>query len=312
MILARDLLRKFTLVMALMVTLTTLCVATSETFSMPDSVLLFAHPGLGVYLVTPSGSQFLKLPAELPVNIGVFNYPTLSPDGDQVAWGFAVTGSRSDTGLPPFVLGIRSTRQQEWKLFGDFKEIGATSFSPDLSKVAFVSEQSDKKTSLTFLSLSTGEMSTGHVKSVPERASLSWSPNGEQIVVEIQHGDQPSDIAIVGVGAEDVKVLGHGVDPVWSPTGEWISYSDGQRQKCNLVHPDGTGTKTVHDLRRVFGYRMLVYGAVWSPDGKQLLLNEMKAEGPDIDVMLLDLASGKVVRKAKNGLPVFGWTREKR
>jgi len=77
------------------------------------------------------------------------------------------------------------------------------------------------------------------------------------------------------------------------------------------VRPDGTETKTVRNLGRIFGYRMFASGVVWSPDGKQLLLNEMKGEGPKIDVMLLDLASGEVKRKSRNGLPVFGWVRVK-
>jgi len=292
--------------------LTVLGASTNGTFSMPDSVLLFADRGHGLYVTTPSNSQFLSLPAELPTNSGVFNYPNLRADGKQVAWGFAVGDGTERRTSPRFVLGLRSVANGDWKTFGDFQDVGAAAFSPDLSRVAFVGKQYIGKSALMLLELSTGEMSsTNSVSGVPERAGLSWSPSAKQIVVEIQHGDQPSEIAVVELASRSKKTVGKGVDPVWSPTGGWIAYFDESSQKCNLVHPDGTGTKTVLDLRRIFGYRMLVYGAVWSPDGKQLLLNEMKGEGPKIDVMLLDIANGKLTRKSRNGLPVFGWVTQK-
>jgi len=286
--------------------------AASGIFSMRGSVLLFADRGYGLQVVTPSGSQDMQLPVKIPVNYGDFKFPSLAPDGERVAWGFAVARNPSGQASPRFVLGIRSPAQQEWKTFGHFQEIGATAFSPDGSRVAFVSEQEDRKSALAILDLSTGAIATlSHPSAVAMSASLSWSPTGTQMAVEVQHGNQPSDIAIVDVKTENVKVIGKGVDPVWSPTGEWIAYSDEAREKCNLVRPDGTETKTVRNLGRIFGYRMFASGVVWSPDGKQLLLNEMKGEGPKIDVMLLDLASGEVKRKSRNGLPVFGWVRVK-
>jgi hypothetical protein len=33
----------------------------------------------------------------------------------------------------------------------------------------------------------------------------------------------------------------------------------------------------------------------------------MKGDGDSIDVMLVDLETGRATRKAKNGLPVYGW-----
>jgi Tol biopolymer transport system component len=203
--------------------------------------------------------------------------------------------------------------QQEWKTFGDFEHIGATAFSPDDSKIAFVSEHEGRKVSFTLLDISTEQMaSIAHLSGVPEAATLSWSPNGKQFVVELQKPGQPSVIAIVDVNVDDIKVIGKGVNPTWSPTGEWIAYSDETRQRCILVHPDGTGTRVVRDLKRMFGYRMLPYGTVWSPDGTRLLFNEMKGEGPYLDVVLLDLASRKATSKSHDGLAVFGWAKQKR
>jgi len=50
---------------------------------------------------------------------------------------------------------------------------------------------------------------------------------------------------------------------------------------------------------------------VWSPDGKQLLLTEIKGDGPDLDVVLIDLESGRASSKSQNSFSVFGWVRTK-
>ena len=56
------------------------------------------------------------------------------------------------------------------------------------------------------------------------------------------------------------------------------------------------------------GYREFIHGAVWSPDGTQLLLNELRADGPFLDAMLLDLTIGRTVKMRRNSLPVRAWT----
>ena len=67
--------------------------------------------------------------------------------------------------------------------------------------------------------------------------------------------------------------------------------------------------KVVKKLRQgLFSYRRFGWGGpVWSPDSRRLLLNEMKAGGPSLDTVLLDLESGRATTMAKNGWPIFGW-----
>ncbi len=48
---------------------------------------------------------------------------------------------------------------------------------------------------------------------------------------------------------------------------------------------------------------------MWSPDSRQLLLNVVKNDGPALDVVLLDVATGRTTTKVTSGLPVFGWAR---
>jgi Tol biopolymer transport system component len=226
--------------------------------------------------------------------------------GGLIAWGFAVVLDEDRREhRARFALGIYSTSSHEWKTYGNFDDIGYTAFSRDGSKVAFVSQQGGKDQLLVFDVAAERISNAPYPRGMPESGGLSWSPDGKQLAVVIQRGDKPSQIAVLDLQTGDVRAVGEGYAPAWSPTGEWIAYYEGQ--KCILVHPDGTGTKTVKDVSGGLRYRSFNWGLVWSPDGKQLLLNEIKGDGPTLNVMLLDLASGRYSRKSENGLPVFGW-----
>jgi len=75
-----------------------------------------------------------------------------------------------------------------------------------------------------------------------------------------------------------------------------------------LIHPDGTGAKMILDLRSKPGGWLLYDGTVWSPDEKQLLLNEEQFDGPHGYVMMIDLASEKSTARSRNGYPILGWS----
>lgn len=277
------------------------------TFSMPDSVLLFSNVASEVRLVTATNLRALKLPAPP----GPLSYPALAPDGSRVALGLLSSGTRTPR---RFALGVLSAEQQEWKTYGDFDAVGIPAFSPDGTRVAFSAQQGPKSRAFVILDIASGATTTVvQLATVVERASLGWSPDGKRLAVEMRRADEPPVIAVFDPSTPEVQIIGKGVDPAWSPTGEWIAYSGETRQKYILIRPDGSGAKVVRDLtRRLGGYRMIFYGPVWSPDGSRILLNEMKGEGPNIDVVLVDLASKKATRKSRNGLAVFGWAKEKR
>ena len=282
------------------------------TFALPDSILL-----LGTYndirIVTPHGVQMLKPPVDVTANVGYFAFPSISPKGDLIAWGFAIALDKErQKHHARYALGIYSMTSQEWKTYGNFDDIGDTAFSSDGSKVAFVA-QSDDKDELLIFDIATGKMSNApYHRGMPERGGLSWSPDGKHLAVVIQRGDDPEQVAVLDLTTGSVQPVGEGYEPSWSPTGEWIAYYAGQ--KCMLVHPDGTGRKTVKDMRGnivLHGYRSFNSGLVWSPDSKHLLLNEIKGDGPKLDVVQLDLATGHSSKKSENSLPVFGWVFQK-
>lgn len=117
-------------------------------------------------------------------------------------------------------------------------------------------------------------------------------------------------VAVLDIGTGRMQVLGEGTLPVWSPNGEWIAYFDPGYAKCLLVHPDGSGLRVLKKLHQsvFFTYRRFGWGGpVWSPNSKQMLLTEMKGNLDHVDVVLLDIETGRETTKARNGLPVFGW-----
>jgi len=218
-------------------------------------------------------------------------------------------------------MGLYSVRDNSWKFYGDFCDAGSATFSPDGTKVAF--EARGKKLDgpnclsshglfvLTILDLATGKLTTVPYsgESLVQNARLSWSPDGRYLVGQVDAWVSPTKhIVVIEVASGMGRVIAEGANPSWSPDGDWIAYMDGAMEKCMLIHPDGTGAKTVLDVSRTS--RVLFHGAVWSPDGNKLLLNE--AHGileSHTDVMMLDLATGKVTSESKNGPAVFGWAR---
>ena len=284
-----------------------------EVFSVPDSTLLF-----GWYeelrIVTPDHVVPIKPPSEIPANDGVLVFPSISPRGDAIAWGFAVQGvPAEDAGLREtrFVLGIFSLNARKWKTYGAFGGIANPVFSPDGSKVAF--SGGDKNDSNFFiLDLATETMTKLPNLSQTEAKALSilsWSPDGKQFAIE-RRKDRKDLVGVLDVNTSKVQIIGEGSQPTWSPNGEWIAYYDTSKHSCILAHPDGTAGKVIRKAGRSrFGFQRWFGwgGPVWSPDSKHLLLSEIKGVQPGVVVVLVDVDDGRTQTKLQDGLPVFGW-----
>jgi Tol biopolymer transport system component len=279
-------------------------------FSLRNSALLFGtYDQLQVAL--PDSTTTINPPEHISANSGYFAYPSISPKGDLIAWGFASQLPQKDGTSQyrvKYTLGIYSLANREWKTFGEFEGLGsvsATSFSPDSTHLAFVGKRSGRSDLLIL------DMADGSIKSVPHppiwyRSSVSWSPDSRHIALtSTQPSKENPFITVVDVITGEIETLGEGIDPTWSPNGKWIAYFDPSGTNCLSVHSDGTDSKTVISLRhshRQFGWG----GPVWSPDSRQLLLSEMK-DLRTLDVILVDFESGQVSTKKQAGLPVFGW-----
>jgi Tol biopolymer transport system component len=177
--------------------------------------------------------------------------------------------------------------------------------SPPIHDVCPTPEQ----TVLQIFELATGKITKLSCCGWALHGRLSWSPDGKEIAVEYMPRIGQGQIAIVETDTGKAKIITDGGYPSWSPKGDWIAYFDKQLMKCSIVHPDGTGMKTIRDDEDGFRERALMYGAVWSPDGRKLLLNE-EDNHEHLRVIMLDLVTGRVTTKSKNGLAVFDWVSE--
>ncbi len=207
------------------------------------------------------------------------------------------------------VMGVFSVREKSWKEYGNFEEVGSAAFSPDGSKVAF---EMSRGCSVTVCDegLMILDLGTGRITPVPGSESvvwirqLSWSPDGKYLAGNGGSGSR-EQIVLIDVASGEMNTIAYGSDPSWSPKGDWIAYIATVR--CMIVHPDGTGARSVLEKEHKWMNYTLDAPIVWSPDGEKLLLNQRQVEGYHHRVIMGDLASDHAVRMSKNGEYVLGW-----
>ncbi|MGP8173356.1 MAG: TolB family protein [Terracidiphilus sp.] len=296
-------------------------------FSEPQSTLLFSPVGgdtnYGNYtLVTPRGS-FTVPQLSGPMERASPNW-AISPSGDRVAGGISfmlnadvvkcdpkIKGWCDPHPRPIFksVMGVYSVRDKMWKQYGDFETVGSAAFSPDGKRIAFDGEKEctgvNCDAGLTILDLETGHMGT-----IPEsiqvdwRNQISWSPDGKFLAVSaVSPGN--GRIVVFDVATGKMMTIAQGTNPSWSPKGDWIAYAF--IVQCMIIHPDGTGARSVLDKERKWMKYTLDGPILWSPAGDRLLLNQRKIFGGHPRVIMVDLATGHAVLKSKNGEMVSGW-----
>lgn len=285
--------------------------AGAKTFRIQGAMLLFGNYN-ELRIVTAEEERLIRPPVDVKYNGGYFAFPSLAAWGDLVAWGFATESQVTPNVRIRFALGIYSVAEQRWKTYGDFETIGDASVSPDGTRVAVVAGQREAPRLQIFDVARETFTQAGSPRGLPEHAYLSWSPDGAQIATVLERGDKPSMVAIIDLATGQVRDLTEGFAARWSPDGQWIAYYSTD-EECMLVHPDGTGAKRAWKLKDSwFASKHFGWGApVWSPDSRQLLFSVVKNDGPALDVVLLDLPSGRTTTKATNAIPVFGWARNR-
>lgn len=310
----------------------------------PDSVILSGYEyGDRIFFTTPTGTSWEysagllattpagTFPVQGPPGFtirGYFVLPALAPAGDRIAWGFSLPDSDRTKCDPSTVvacalpgptqyksvMGVYSLRDKTWKTYGDFcdRGVGSEAFSPDGTKIAFSASMRTQNSkcdvgsntrALLILDLVTGQFTrVPNATSVVEKAQISWSPDGRHLAVQM---DQ---ITLIEIGSWAQTVIIKGENPSWSPKGDWIAYDVGAGMACMIAHPDGTDAKLILDAfaRRGWSNWGLDMGTVWSPDGKTLWLSE-QADTGKMEVVSVDLATGKVKKMPKGTPSIFGW-----
>jgi Tol biopolymer transport system component len=308
-------------------------------FSEPQSKLLFSSlSGDDVAFVTPT-ETFVVLQPPGPGRPEFHNSPPLaiSPSGDRVAESLIIQflGEKVNCGpsderwcdqYPQFtyksVMGVYSVRDNTWKQYGNFCSVGLSAFSPNGKKLVFKASGSSPCTKTTnvdangklwILDLETGQMTPlPGAESIDYVYRISWSPDGKFLAATDGRGCGKivcGHIVLVDVATGEMKTIAEGTDPSWSPKGDWIAYDLAVR--CMIIHPDGTGARSVLEKEHKWMNYALNAPIVWSPDGERLLLNQQQIYGYHFRVLEADLATGHAVRKSKNGEVVMGWVAEK-
>jgi len=292
-------------------------------FSEPQSTLLFSGENGDLNIVTPNGNLTVPhLPKWSPQNASPL--PALSPSGDHVAWSLRFMLNKDQVKCDPqkkgwcdphprpvfkSVMGVYSVRENTWKQYGDFQTVGSAAFSPDGKKLAFKVENGCTVDScdqnLMILDLETGQMTpVPGSESVVWITQLTWSPDGKFLAGNGGYGDR-DQIVVIDLATGKTKTIVEGSDPSWSPKGDWIAYR--VTVQCMIIHPDGTGVRSVLEKAPKWMNDTLDTPIVWSPDGEKLLLNQVQVEGYHNRVIIVDLATGHATRISKNGKYVLGW-----
>ncbi len=167
----------------------------------------------------------------------------------------------------------------------------APALSSDGSRICFVVRRKERCDLYVMAADGTG--SRRIAESLDARDTPSWSPDGEWIAVVASEGkEQPLFKVPVGGGAPLRLVGGVNMDPVWSPDGKFIVYSekgDGPVAVLKAINPEGQPIP-LPETKIVWGgnrYRFL-------PGAKALVL--MLSQGRGYDFWRLDLADRSLRR----------------
>jgi Tol biopolymer transport system component len=248
--------------------------------------------------------------------------PSISANGRVVASARLIP-QNSLKDKPTYIVGTYDIAGNQWTDYIDLQIKGGTvAISPDGSKVA-CSDMATDPSLLHILDLKTGKISVGP-EATKDARFLTWSPDSRRIAFdkEFQRGADGAttlllpEIYVFNTEDGTVSKIAEGTEPSWSPSGEWIAFSDYSAfrsgkyadtpSRVSLIHPDGTGSKVVTLLK---WNEDLFLPAVWSPDSKGLLIERPQEDevNPRVNIYMLDLATLNLTAKFRKTPEVYGW-----
>lgn len=211
--------------------------------------------------------------------------PSLSPDGNTVAYAVRVNGRWA-------IYGQRVGGRNPVPIVNDpQRDERAPAFSPDGSLIAF--HESDELGGI-FVAGATGES----VRRLTEIGfDPAWSPDGKKIAFTTEEiidpstrlGDSTLFVVDVAGGAPRKIVDEDAVQAAWSPSGERIVYwsnSSGQRDIYTVSANGGTRVPLTQDAA-------IDWAPVWSPDGKFVYFSSDRGGAMNLWRIAVDQSSGR-------------------
>jgi eukaryotic-like serine/threonine-protein kinase len=216
----------------------------------------------------------LPAPTVIPLTayVGIEVMPSLSPEGNQVA--FAWNGERQDN-YDIYIKEVGSGARRQ--LTKDPAQEIFPSWSPDGRWIAFQRFPKEGPASLYLISpLGPPERKIAELR--PGSGQVSWSPDGAWLAVAERESDSPSGIFVIPVErGERRRLTSNPVNkdwwPAFSPDGRFLAYSSCiGYSSCDVQLLElGPDCQPRGQPRRLTDQASYTTGIAWTPDGKSVV-----------------------------------------
>jgi Tol biopolymer transport system component len=239
---------------------------------------------------------------KLTANVGVEQFPSLTPDGKWVLYAGEETGNRD-------IYLLSTSGQNPRNLTSDSPaDDDEPAASPDGERIAF---RSSRDGGGIFVMGLTGENPRRVAPGVSAAFNPAWSPDGTEIAYATENvqlnplnWERKSELWVVNTSTDERRQIAvpDAVQPAWSPAGRRIAYVSRRR-------PDSSGETTGPTVGRLMDvYTVPARGGgptpatydqfndwspVWSPDGRHLYFVSDRGGSMNLWRVAIDEASGK-------------------
>jgi len=178
------------------------------------------------------------------------------------------------------------------------RQVGGSTWSPDGTMVAFISNLSGRNN--IWLVTSEGGWPTQLTVSDQRQTSPTWSPDGKWIAYMSDYdGDEQWDIFVVSPKTGQVTNLTNTREiaeesPTWSPDGRYLAYM--VKPKTSSVFEIDVYDTVLRDVKHLTTGtakdRMNV-DPIWSGDGKLIFYTQEQSKGTDSNIFVVEVASAQ-------------------